>query len=75
MRHIEFSKQFTEQFGKVVVVVDVRQEFGVCLVEVIPVGAVHISTEEALFLLVVDVTEHILALFGRIKLHVSGNRH
>ena len=62
MRHIKLAEQFAEQFGKVVVVVDVGQELAVGLGHCFPVDAVHVLVVETLLLLLLNVVKHVLAL-------------
>ena len=69
VRYVQFAEQFTEKIGEVIVVVDMRQEAFVGLVEVVPVRTVHIRAEEAFALFVVDIAQHILALGGLIYGH------
>ena len=57
--YVQFAEPFAQEFGKVVVVGDVRHEFAVGLGHDRPVHAVHVGGVEAFGLLACDVVEHI----------------
>ena len=71
MRHIQFTQPFAQQFGEVVVVVDVGQELTVGGRHLVPVHAVHVQVVETLLFLFIDMVKHIGTLFGQVQLHFS----
>ena len=88
MRDVEFAEELAEHFGKVLIVVNVREEGAVVVGELLPVHAVHILAVEAGFFLADDFLVHHLALadavdvacashcdgLGRIRLGVERHR-
>ena len=66
MRYVQLAQPFAQQFGKVVVIVYVRQELAVGGAHGIPVYTVHIGVVETLLLLFVHVVEHIFAFRRQI---------
>ena len=70
MRHVQFAQHFAQQFGKIVVVVDVRQEFAVVGCHLFPVYAVHALVVEVAVFLTANVVEHVFAFFCQVKVHI-----
>ncbi len=67
MADVEFTEPFAEQFGEIVVIVDMRQEAAVAVGEFLPVDTVHVCAIEALALFAFGIVEHIAAFGGRIE--------
>ena len=78
MRCVKFSENFTKKSGKIIVVVDVRQERAVMLTVIIPVYTVEIGIIEFVFDLFPHVIEYIFTFFRRfaviwsLKLYALG---
>ncbi|CDB83527.1 membrane protein [Bacteroides clarus CAG:160] len=70
MRYVQFAQPFAQEFGKVVVVVDVWQELTVGGAHGIPVYAVHIGVVETFLLLFVHMPEHIFAFCRQIHFNL-----
>ena len=71
MRHIEFTQNLTQHDGKVVVIVDMREERLICLFHHFQVNAVVVFHEETLLGLQEDMIEHIFALGSEVEFHGS----
>ena len=69
MRYVQFAQPFAQQFGKVVVVADVGQEFAVVFCHLIPVYTVHVQVVEAFLFLLINVVEHVGTFVGQVHLH------
>ncbi len=71
---VQFAEYLAEEFGEVMVVVDVGEEGAVCLPERREVHAVIVGAVEALRLLGEDVVEHVFALCRLVQLHFQSER-
>ena len=60
VRNIQLPEPLTEQFGKIEVIVDVREELRICLFVFLPVNSVNVSYIEFLFNLLPYMVEDIL---------------
>ena len=64
MRYIQFAQQFAQQFSKIIIVVDMRQELPVAGRQHFPVYSVHVHLVETFLFLLANMVEHVFP-FGR----------
>ena len=70
MGYIQLAQPLTQQFGKIIVIVDMRKELTVSRTHLIPIHSVHIQVIEAFLLLLIYMVKHSFPFGSQIHLHL-----
>ena len=71
MGHVQLTEDFAEEFGEVIIVIDVREELAIGSSHLVPLHAVHTGVVEAFGFLLADVVEHVGAFGCQVHLHLG----